>query len=81
MNRFSDRPKITELDIESFGEEVGTITSNVFGYNNDMSDYISVFENFAQNQFDLEQVEKIFGRRLGFAARSLYVSMLEWRQQ
>lgn len=81
LHRFGNKPKVDELDIESFGEEIGTITSSVFGYTNDMSDYLSVFKKFADNGLNLEQVEEIFGRRIGFSARSLYSSLLEWRQQ
>ena len=54
---------------ETFGEDVGTLTSEVYQLNSDESPFFGVLDQLAKT-YSLKQIERLFGRQLGFQARS-----------
>jgi hypothetical protein len=69
LRRVADSSKIGNLSIETFGESIGVITEDVFNLGDGTTDWHSTLDALAA-QYDLERIEELFGRSLGFAARS-----------
>ncbi|WP_083417787.1 AAA family ATPase [Burkholderia contaminans] len=64
------RPIVKQLSLESFGEEVSTLTEQVFGLSFEESNFYTVLKNLANDGLSLDEVNEIFGKRLGLTARS-----------
>lgn len=65
---------VAEPTIETFAENIGLITQDVFNLDDSTTDWHGTLERLAKNR-SIEQVEELFGRRLGFAARSYIASL------
>lgn len=74
IKRVSDRTVITKPSIETFGESIGVITQEVFNLDDAATDWHDTLRELADGR-SLEEVELLFGRPLGFAARSYVVSV------
>lgn len=69
MRRVGTATRITSPPIETFGENVGTLTSEVFQLNSDLVPYVRTLRALAK-KYSLAAVERIFEKPLGFQARS-----------
>jgi predicted ATPase len=77
LRRFGERTSVKKPSSETFGENIGILTRDVFDLNNSETDYHDVLERLAAD-LTVEEVERLFGHRLGFQARSYITSI---RQQ
>jgi predicted ATPase len=68
LHRIGALTKIESPTIETFGENVGLLTSEVFDLNASESDFRHVLRGLADHDF--ETIDKIFGKPLGMQARS-----------
>lgn len=64
------RPKTSSLSCESFGEEISTLTEEVFKVSFEESNFYNVLSGLSDKGYTDEKIEKIFGNRLGITARS-----------
>ncbi|WP_080413301.1 AAA family ATPase [Burkholderia ubonensis] len=64
------QPSVKSLNIESFGEEISTLTEEVFGLSFEESNFYSVLQNLSDEGMSLDDVNGLFGKRLGLTARS-----------
>lgn len=69
LRRVADSSKIGNVSIETFGESIGVITEDVFNLGDGTTDWHGTLDALA-SQYNLEGIEGMFGRPLGFAARS-----------
>jgi predicted ATPase len=74
LRRFGDSTSIVSPVSETFGENIGILTRDAFDLNSSETDYHEVLERLAAD-LSLEEIEALFGRRLGFQARSYLVSL------
>jgi ABC-type transport system involved in cytochrome c biogenesis ATPase subunit len=74
LKRVSDRTHVAAPSIETFGESIGVITQEVFNLDDSATDWHDTLRDLADKR-SLEAVEALFGRQLGFAARSYVVSV------
>lgn len=63
-------PVVRPLDFESFGEEISTLTEKVFKVSLEEANFYSVLRALAKKNLSAEQMQSLFGARLGFTARS-----------
>ena len=61
-------------EIETFAENIGVITQEVFNLGDGSTDWHSTLRDLAENT-GLEEIEDMFERPLGFAARSYVLSV------
>jgi len=54
---------------ETFGEDLGTLTTDVFQLNSDEIPLFGVLDQLSA-KYSLKQIQTLFGKRLGFQARS-----------
>lgn len=64
------RPKVTSLDCESFGEEISTLTEDVFKVSFEESNFYSVLNDLSSKGYTATEIDNLFGNRLGLTARS-----------
>jgi hypothetical protein len=74
LKRIGDQTQATSPSIETFGESIGVITQEVFNLDDGSTDWHDTLRTMAAQQ-SLEEVEELFDRRLGFAARSYVISV------
>lgn len=74
LRRAADRNWIEAPRIETFAESIGVITQEVFNLGDGLTDWHQTLKTLAQ-KYDLEEIEKSFGGKLGFAARSYILSI------
>jgi hypothetical protein len=74
LKRVSDRTSVGSPTIETFGESIGVITQDAFNLDDGSTDWHETLRELAEKR-TLEDVEKLFGRQLGFAARSYVVGV------
>ena len=73
LRRVSNRAKFQRPDIETFGESIGRITEHVFNLDDSTTDWHQTLTDLAKDM-SLEEINDLFERRLGFAARSFVAS-------
>lgn len=61
---------VKRLRSESFGEEISTLTEDVFGVAFEESNFYSVLKKLADEGMTLDQINRLFGKKLGLTARS-----------
>ncbi|MGB6212081.1 AAA family ATPase [Pseudomonas mandelii] len=66
----SQRPKVSTLKNECFGEEVSTLTEDVFHVSFEESNFYHVLSGLSKQGYSLDQIERMFETRLSFTARS-----------
>jgi len=69
IRRNGPKTHILSPQIETFGENVGTLTHEIFSLDNSKTDFHDVLANLAMER-SLPEIEKLFGNPLGFQARS-----------
>lgn len=74
LRRAGDRNMVLAPGIETFAENIGVITQEVFNLGDGSTDWHSTLRDFAENT-ELEEIEEMFERPLGFAARSYVLSV------
>ena len=70
LRRQGSRNSVDEPRIETFGENIGLLTSHVFNLDNTHSDYIGVLLDLA-SKYSLEEIEALFEHGLSSQARAL----------
>lgn len=74
LRRAPDESGVVATAIETFAENIGVITQEVFNLGDGSSDWHDVLRRLARKH-PLKTIEKMFGRKLGFAARSYILSI------
>lgn len=74
LKRISDRSQAVPASIETFGENIGIITQDVFNLDDGSTDWHDTLRLLA-SKATLGEIEKMFGRPLGFAPRSYIASV------
>lgn len=74
LRRAADQSRIVEPAIETFAESIGVITQEVFNLGDGSADWHDTLGALAR-RYPLEKIEELFGRKLGFAARSYVLSI------
>ena len=69
LRRVYDENGVTQTSVETFAENIGVITQDIFHLEDGSTDWHSTLLRLARDN-SLVEIEKMFGRRLGFAARS-----------
>lgn len=65
---------VVKPSIETFGENVGVITQDVFNLDDSATDWHDTLSSLA-TRLSLEEIEALFGNKLGFGARSYVASL------
>jgi len=74
LRRVGDNTHAISATIETFGESIGVITQDVFNLDDGTTDWHDTLRKVARRR-SIEEIEQLFDRRLGFAARSYVVSV------
>ena len=74
LRRTSDQTQVDSSSIETFGENISVITQEVFNLDDGATDWHDTLRKLARRR-DLQEIEEMFGRPLGFAARSEVLSI------
>ncbi|PZP20393.1 MAG: hypothetical protein DI607_00160 [Sphingomonas hengshuiensis] len=74
LRRAADQNRIVAPSIETFAETIGVITQEVFNLGDGSTDWHETLKTLARRN-SLEEIEEMFGVRLGFAARSYVLSI------
>ena len=74
LRRVGDRSRVGTASIETFGENIGVITQDVFNLDDGSTDWHDVLRSLASKR-DLDEIEAMFDRRLGFVPRSYVISV------
>ncbi|TXH34085.1 MAG: hypothetical protein E6Q98_19745 [Rhodospirillaceae bacterium] len=74
LKRHSDTSAIVPVAIETFGEEIGAITQDVFNLDDGSTDWHDTLHALARRR-SLSEIEQMFERKLGFTARSYIASI------
>lgn len=69
IRRANSVTTVSKPRTETFGEDVGSLTTEVFQLNSDLVPFIGIFEQLAA-QYSPKEVEELFERKLSFQARS-----------
>lgn len=68
---------VSSPSIETFGENVGTLTEHVFGLTSEATDFHAILRQLASGGADLETIEKVFEPHgLSMQARAYVMSLL-----
>jgi hypothetical protein len=62
--------------IQTFGENIGLLTSEVFDLTSTVTDYHGVLRQIAEKYVDLEQIETLFDGQLSMQARAYIMSVM-----
>ena len=77
IRREGDITDVLATSVESFGENVGTITSEVFGLHSEATDFYRVLDSLIESKKDLDKIEAYFRPSgLSFQARAYVMSRL-----
>jgi predicted ATP-dependent endonuclease of OLD family len=74
IRRNGPKTHIIPPQIETFGENVGTLTHEVFNLDSSKNDFHDVLSTLAMEK-NLVEIEALFGGPLGFQARSYLFSL------
>lgn len=64
------RPKVSKLSKECFGEEISTLTAEVFKVDSEESNFLAVLSKLAKSGKSLDEINAMFGKKIGLTARS-----------
>ena len=70
LRRHGSRNSVEEPEIETFGENIGLLTRQVFNLDNSQSDYVGVLRELA-SKLSSEEIEGLFEHGLSSQARAL----------
>ncbi|WP_370311944.1 AAA family ATPase [Sagittula sp.] len=74
LRRTVDQNRVIAPSVETFAESIGVITQEVFNLGDGLADWHDTLRKLARRN-TLEEIEELFGRKLGFAARSYILSI------
>lgn len=74
LRRAADQSRVVAPSVETFAENIGVITQEVFNLGDGSADWHETLSALARRS-TLESIEEAFGRKLGFAARSYVLSI------
>ncbi|EOV0125221.1 AAA family ATPase [Vibrio parahaemolyticus] len=63
-------PSVKALKLESFGEEVSTLTEEVFHVSYEDANFYKTLSKLSKEGYSISEIEKLFEKRLGFTAKS-----------
>jgi hypothetical protein len=69
LRRTGNQSRVVRPTIETFAENIGVITQDVFNLDDGSTDWHDTLRGLARDR-QLSEIEEMFDRRLGFAARS-----------
>ncbi|MBW3510604.1 AAA family ATPase [Janthinobacterium sp. NKUCC06_STL] len=72
-----NRPVVKSLSLESFGEEISTLTEEVFGLSFEEANFYTVLRNLSSDGMSNEEINILFGKKLGLTARSFLIESTE----
>lgn len=75
FERTGSTPEIRDLDIESFGENLNSITENIFQNINELDYYKTVLKNLKKENMSYNKLKSIFKDDLNFHALMYYRSL------
>ncbi|MFZ6710293.1 AAA family ATPase [Undibacterium sp. TC9W] len=78
LRRIGNSSQVSLPLIETFGENIGVITKDIFNLSDETTDWHDVLNALAKDH-SLETIEEKFGKRLGFSARSYVMSLIDER--
>lgn len=78
LRRINNFSEVVMPTIETFGENIGVITQEIFNLDDSATDWHKILGVLAENN-SLDEIERKFGRRLGFSARSYVMSLIDER--
>jgi hypothetical protein len=76
LRRTANHSKVEGASTETFGENIGVITSDVFNLDDGSTDWHGTLKSLAR-RYTLEEIEALFEHRLGFGAKSYVISLRE----
>lgn len=71
------RPVVKRLSLESFGEEISTLTEEVFGLSFEEANFYAVLRRLSNDGMSKEEINTLFGKKLGLTARSFLAESTE----
>lgn len=74
LRRAANQSRAVPVSIETFAESIGVITQEVFNLGDGTTDWHDTLRLLAR-RYSIEEIEQIFGRPMGFAARSYLLSV------
>jgi hypothetical protein len=77
LRRAADQNRMVAPSIETFAESIGVITQEVFNLGDGSTDWHETLRVLARQPLD--EIEELFDRKLGFAARSYILSVRDER--
>nr|WP_202607944.1 AAA family ATPase [Burkholderia pseudomallei] len=80
LRRVADQSRVVGASIETFAENISVITQEVFNLGDGSTDWHETLRNLA-HRYPLEDIEEIFDRKLGFAARSYVLSVRDENEE
>lgn len=75
VQRFGQKTSVVDPLIETFGENVGYLTTNIFHLDSEKTDYHAVLKDLAASM-SLDEIEALFGDEMSMQARA-YVAALQ----
>lgn len=76
LRRIGDQSAVASPSIETFGENIGVITQDVFNLDDGSTDWHDTLRWLAKHQ-SLNEIEDTFEHRLGFGPKSYVISLQE----
>lgn len=76
LRRSGKEAIVERLDLESFGENVGTLTNEIFGLEVTNSGFHSLLQNKVKKQINYNNIVQSFNGELGMEARSILKSLI-----
>lgn len=76
LKRVGEISKIASPSIETFGENISVITEEIFNLDDGATDWHATLKSLVKTH-DASEIEDVFGRRLGFGARSYMASQID----
>jgi hypothetical protein len=80
LRRFGESRSVVKPVSETFGENIGILTRDAFDLNSSETDYHGVLEGLAAD-LTIDEIENLFGYRLGFQARSYIISIQKQKSE
>lgn len=63
-------PRVKKLKLESFGEEISTLTEVVFHVSYEEANFYKTLNDLSKSGYSVAEIEHLFEKRLGFTAKS-----------
>ena len=79
LTRFGDITKFSRPKIETFAENVGTLTKEVFRLEMEESGYHKLLKRKVDDGLSFEDIIRDFGGKIGFEGRAVLMSMVMLR--